>query len=979
MKPFLYQVASLFYKQHGRNINRLAFVFPNRRAGLFFQKYLAEISPEPIFSPTILTINDLFLQLSGKQSADRISMLFALYEIYLKHSQSMETFDEFLYWGEMLLNDFDDIDKYMADARMLFSNVTDLHEIEQDFSFLDEDQIAAIRTFWSSFYPKGDSPNQQQFLSVWHILYDLYRELRESLSAQGQGYEGMIFREVTEQFQQDESLGLPYQQIVFVGLNALSTVEERFLSLLQERGLADFYWDYDSPFVRDPNNKAAWFALRNLKNFPSLHSLDPEEEKQPDAQLSLFDDGNANEEPQAPDIEIIGIPSAIGQAKQVHELLSDVTNESKNTSGESEWLRTAIVLPDEHLLIPVLHAIPEEIRKINVTMGYPLAGTPVSALMEYILALQKNVRYLAGQPQFYFRDVLPVLQHRYVGATAPEVIAELIRNIAENNKIYISHSELSLTPLLSVLFRPVTEVGQFSDYLIGVLEQLNRIMSEQQKTSDDDESIVQPLDLEQEFIFHYFATVNRLKSVIEGAGVEMRMETYFRLLKRITDTITIPFRGEPLSGLQVMGVLETRALDFDRLIILSVNEGVFPLKKAANSFIPYNLRRGFGLPTYEHQDSIWAYHFYRLIYRARKVTLLYDTRANGMQTGEVSRFVHQLRYHYEVPLQDKLVVYNVASSQPPRLSVPKSADIMRRMGVFLKGGSRALSASAINTFLDCPLKFYFSVVEGIEEEQEVSETIESNVFGSILHKVMEELYNPLEGHTVTADLLKAIQKDQTTMTHAIERAFAEVFLKTDVVRSLTGQNFLIGEMIRKYVEKILERDRKLTPFLYIRSEQRVKADITLSDGKTVQLKGFIDRVDQVHDTVRIIDYKSGTGSTRFTDIPTLFDREEKNRSKAVMQVFLYAWMYGSDPEGKAVQPGIYYLRTLFAPTFDPAVYQQIERGKSEAIHKFEYLREPFEESLRSCLDELFDPGVAFTQTTQTKNCAWCLFKTICGK
>ena len=959
MKPFLYQVASLFYEKWGAEVSRLAFVFPNRRTGLFFQKYLSEVADIPLFSPTILTINDLFIQLSGKQSADRISMLFTLYDIYIRQSGSTETFDEFLYWGEMLLNDFDDIDKYMANARMLFSNVTDLREIENDFDFLSDEQIAAIRSFWSSFYPRGDTPNQQQFLAVWQVLYDLYEEFRATLAAEGKGYEGMIFREVVESMERGESPDLPYEQIVFVGLNALSVSEERFLAQLQKREIADFYWDYVSDKVTDPDNKASYFVSRNRKSFPSSMKLPPEEKVKTE-------------------IEVIGIPSGIGQAKHVYTLLSDWCKEAEMSSEEA--LRTAVILPDEHLLIPVLNAIPEQIRRINVTMGYPLAGTPVASLIEYILALQKNVRYIDRNPLFYFRDVLPVLNHRYILSTSPEIISSLVKEITENNKIYISHTELGKTPLLEILFTPVTGVEAFSDYLIKVLEELNKVMS---ALSDEEEEDApqRTNDLEQEFIFHYFTTVNRMKEVMKDARIEMKIDTFFRLLKRVTDTITIPFHGEPLSGLQIMGVLETRALDFDRLIILSMNEGIFPQRKAANSFIPYNLRRGFGLPTYEHQDSVWAYHFYRLIERASHVSLLYDTRSNGLQTGEVSRFVHQLHYHYEVPMRDKLVVYNVSSSKTPPLAVPKREDIMRRLDAYRKGGSKAISASAINTYLDCPLKFYFSVVEGIREEEEVSETIESDVFGSILHKVMEELYKPFQGKMVTVDLLKAIRKDTALLTGAIARAFASEFFKTEVVRSLTGQNYLIGEMIRKYVEKILERDGKLPPFVYIESERKINGLISLSEHSEIRLKGFIDRVDEVLDAIRIIDYKSGSGTTTFSSIESLFNKEEKDRAKAVMQVFMYCWMYAhfTENKGKTIQPGIYYVRSLFSDPFDPSVYHRIERGKSEKVEDFSGYAQAFEEGLRGCLDEIFNPEIPFTQTPTGKACSYCPFKGICGK
>lgn len=976
MKPFLYQVASLFYSEYGAEVSRLAFVFPNRRTGLFFQKYLSEVSEKPLFSPTILTINDLFVQLSGKQAADRISMLFKLYDIYLRHSGSSETFDEFLYWGEMLLNDFDDIDKYMADARMLFTNVTDLREIENDFSFLSPEQIAAIRTFWSSFYPKGDTPNQEQFLAVWQILYALYTDLREALATEGKGYEGMIFREVVEQMEKDECCDLPYTKVVFVGLNALSVAEERFLSGLQKRGIADFYWDYASPKVTDPDNKASYFVERNLRQFPS----------------QLIENGQLtidNEDDDKKKIEVIGIPSGIGQAKQVCSILNELCKEDEMSAEEA--LRTAVILPDEHLLIPVLNAIPEQIKRINVTMGYPLAGTPVASLMEYILALQKNIRYVDRRPVFYFRDVLPILNHRYISTTSPEMVSNLVKDISENNKIYISYDDLNKTPLLSILFTPVTAVETFSDYLINVLQELNKAVEGGKLKVESVNSDAEPLstfnsqlstinDIEQEFIFHYFATVNRMKEVMREANVKMKIDTYFRLLKRVTDTITIPFQGEPLSGLQIMGVLETRALDFDRLIILSMNEGIFPLRKAANSFIPYNLRRGFGLPTYEHQDSVWAYHFYRLIYRASHVSLLYDTRSNGLQTGEVSRFVHQLHYHYEEPIQNKLVVYNVSSSKTPALQVAKTEEVMNRLADFRSGGTRAISASAVNTYLDCPLKFYFSVVEGIREEEEVSETIESNVFGSILHKVMEELYQPFCGKMVTADLLKAIRKDTPMLTGAVARAFAEIFFKTDIVRPLTGQNFLIGEMIRKYVEKVLERDAKQTPFRYIESEKKIKCLFPLTDKSNIQLKGFIDRIDEVRDVVRIIDYKSGSGTTQFTSVEALFDKADTDRSKAVMQVFMYAWMFNRSVQlSTAIQPGIYYMRTLFSSSFDPGIYHRTDRFKTEQVLDFANYCTDFEDSLRNCLNEIFDTETPFVQTPNGKACMYCPFKDICGK
>jgi len=960
MKPFLYQVASAFYFEYGPQISRLAFVFPNKRTGLFFKKYLSEVADKPVFSPTILTISDLFTQLSGKQTADRIYMLFTLYKLYIEKSGSTETFDEFLYWGEMLLNDFDDVDKYLVDASKLFTNVTDFRNIGTDYEFLNENQMSAIRTFWSSFNPGSPTSTQEIFLAAWEILYDLYRDFKDILNRQGLGYEGIIYREVVEKLSSAETIPLPYDKVVFVGLNALSPAEESLLQILQSRELADFYWDYGSDQIRDPDNKASLFVEKNLKQFPSQLVWQTEESVDPK-------------------IDVIGIPSGIGQAKQLYTLLEELCDE--DGMEEEKALRTAIILPDENLLIPVLNAIPEKIRNINVTMGYPLAGTPVASLMEYILTLQKNVRYMDRQPMFHYRDVLPVLNHRYVLSTQPEIITGLIKYITDYNKIYISCRELEKTILLKTIFTPVPDALAFSDYLIRVLQELNHYFAlEEEEPEEEEDPRWSMSDLEQEFIFHYFATVNRMREVMLDADVEMQFETYFRLLKRITDTIKIPFEGEPLAGLQVMGVLETRALDFERLIILSMNEGKFPARNTVNSFIPYTLRRGFGLPTSEHQDAIWAYHFYRLIQRTSQVSLLYDTRNTGLNTGEKSRYIHQLHYHYQHPLVNKLVVYNVSSSKTTAISIQKTRDVSERLHVFMKGQPRAISASAINTYLDCPLKFYFSVIENVQEEEEVTETIESSVFGSILHKVMEELYEPLRGKMVTADLLVAIGKDTRTLTTAITRAFAEVFFKTDVLRPLTGQNYLIGEMIRKYVEKTLERDRKLTPFRYLESEKRIQEVFTLSDGREIQLKGFIDRIDEVNGVIRIIDYKSGTGHTVFNSVDSLFDMKDKDRCKAVMQVFMYAWIYQRLPEGKnkMIRPGIYYMRDLFSQEFDPDIYYRPERNRKTRVESFGDFAQDYEMGMRHCLDEIFDTKTSFIQTPTGKACLYCNFKEVCG-
>ena len=1002
MTPFLKQIATLFYAKHGADIHRLAFVFPNRRSGVFFRKYLSEAASKPIFSPSILTISDLFYKLNPKQPVDPVKQLFQLYDIYIHRSGLQETFDDFVYWGKMLLNDFDEIDKYLVDAKQLFTNVTDLNNIGKDFSFLNPSQVQAIRSFWSSFKTGDSDSNTQFFLRVWEMLYPVYKELRETLAAEGFGYEGMIYREVIENFETSTQIRLPYEKIVFVGLNALAPTERELLKYFKQQGVADFYWDYASEKVRDPDNRASCFMKENLSLFPSAYTLPDEPDNRASCFMyNLFPQACTlpDENPDDTQFELIGLPSRIGQAKQIYPILEKLFNLNPLAAGKAlqtadsllkaktitdeEALSTAIVLPDEQLLIPVLHSIPPQIERINVTLGYPLSGTPVASLMDFLQSLQKNIRITADDTLFYHSDVIAVLRHQYVLSTCPDEAAAIIQDINERNQVYISGSTLRTTPLLELLFSVPLNAIELSDYLIAVLRKIGENGETGEKRTDGTsadpagEATIHTFELDQEFIYHYYTIVNRMREMIRETRTSMSTDTYFRLLKQMTDAIKIPFYGEPLSGLQVMGALETRVLDFENLIILSVNEGIFPAKSVVLSFIPYHLRHGFGLPTPEHQESIWAYHFYRMIYRAKRVIMLYDTRTDGLQTGEVSRFVHQLRYHYKTPVQQKLSVYNIASPYMKPFKIDKDDEVMCALARYET--EKSLSASAINTYLDCPVKFYFMAIKGIDEEKAVTETLRHDLFGTLLHRVMELAYKPFCGHTVTDDLLNLITQEKN-MTELIQRAFAKDYFHTEDVHPLSGQAYLYGETIRKYARKVIDYDRSLTPFQYIGSELLFRRTLAIAGGRHIHIKGFIDRIDRVDDTVRIIDYKSGRpDALTFTSIERLFDVAEKDRRKAIMQVFLYAWVYAMETGIKKIQPAIYYAVNLFKQNdFDPCIYQLVEKEKN-VIDRFENEHLIFEDCLITCLNELFDAGKPFTQTPIVRHCEYCPFKGICGR
>ncbi len=904
---FLSQIASAYYKAEGQGIKEFCFVFPNRRAGLFFQKQIGDIATEPLFSPAIMTIKDLFSLLSGLNSIDRLDSLFKLFKIYIELSGSKETFDEFLFWGDVILGDFDDVDKYLVDAKRLFANVKDLKEIGNDYSFLSKKQLEAVQTFWSNFLPVGESEKKEKFRATWEILYPLYLKFKEVLENAGLGYEGMIYRKTAEAILDKgdnihsvtDKLSM-FKGVVFVGFNALSACEKVLLETLKKAGKADFYWDFSGELITDVNNKSSLFMRENIIRFPSRFKLD----------LS----------PTFPcEIEVIGVPSAVGEARMVSRIVSKVGG----------GLNSAVVLPDESLLMPVLYSIPQEVESVNVTMGYPLKFGSVVSLMQSIMELQKG--------PFYYRRVLPVLRHHYIKMVAKEKASLLMRKIVESNMVYVNESEFHEHPLLKMIFRHAPDV---SAYMLEILEYLN--------------NSAELTKIEKEFVYFFYTAVSRLGDL----QIPVNIDTYCKLLMQIVNSTSIPFKGEPLAGLQIMGVLETRALDFDNIIICSMNDGVFPSKAPANSFIPFNLRKGFGLPDYEFKDGVTAYHFYRLICRASKVFLLYDTRSEGMQTGEMSRFIHQLKYHYQLPLKESIATFKVTSHNRDAIVIEKSPAISETVSdLFLKGGKGALSASSINTFIDCPLKFYFQFVKGVAEEESVSEEVEADTFGSIFHKTIELLYQDYKGKTVSCEMLDKLYAD----IPKIEKAVADAFYNVLKINEIKGRNLLIQKLIIRYIQQTIFYDKRIAPFEYVNSEQKYRYDFTLENGMVVALKGFFDRIDRRNGVTRIVDYKTGKGGLSFRTLEDLFDTTSKSRNKIAFQMILYALMIDSK-DSVTISP--YLLRELFRDTDLEMVVDK------EILEEFSIL-------LNSTLMKIFDSGTPFIQTEDLKKCEYCPYSVIC--
>jgi len=963
MNSFIYRIAQAYYTQQNENVSNFTFVFPNRRAGIFFQYYLSKIADKAIFSPEIMTINDCFSMASSWQTADRLSNLFRLYNIFKEHSGSEETFDTFVFWAEMLLSDFDDVDKYLVDAKQLFTNITELKQIDQLFNIFSDKQIEAIRQFWSNFVPVTEGKTSEDFVATWKILLSVYEQFRNELIAENTATEGMICRDVAERLKNNEVINqFDGKQFVFVGFNALNPCEWTLMSELQKRNQADFYWDYDAFELRDVDNQASQFFARNLLAFPSKYLIEPIAE-------SLQDK----------DIELIAVPSAVGQAKQVYAILNEMypsKNDANTDILSTNWINTAVVLPDESLLIPLLHSFPQQIDKVNVTMGFPLKSTPTSGLIEHIFELQKRMRTTSEGISFYHQTVSNILNHQYIALLCNDEVNRLTKQIAENNWIYIDADELKQNELLSTIFIPQIEIQSFLPYLLKILRSLQNGW---QQASDDTHNY----QLECDFLYQYYVTINRMWDILKSKplDLELSIDTLIRLTRQITAGITIPFVGEPLSGLQIMGVLEARGLDFENLIITSFNEGIYPSKSNINSFIPYNLRKGFNLPTSEHQDAITAYNFYRLIHRAKRIFFLYDSRTEGMQTGEVSRFMHQLHYHYGVNVHNKSVSYDISFTNSQAINIIKTPAVMEKLYKFTSRieKSPALSASSINSYIDCPLQFYLTKVESVEQADEIVETVEASMFGTLFHAVMENLYSPFKGKIMNENDFDLLIEDDFLIDNEINHAFAYAFFKkkNNVIVQLEGNNLLIASVLRKYIKQVLKIEKKYAPFRYISSEERCNIEYPIQNGLLqVNLKGFIDRIDEKEGRLRILDYKTGTGKLEFKNLDEVFEHNKENRPKFVLQTFLYGIFYKNAAAGRSITPGIYYIRDAFKDDFDTELKN---KELNEKVIDFRLYENDFKNHLTTCLEEIFNPEIPFVQTENEKICQYCPYIGICNR
>lgn len=959
MESFLKLVAADLYKHTEGNLAHTAVVFPNKRAGLFFNEYLAQESDSPIWSPAYVSISELFRSLSPWEVGDPVKLVCELYKIFRRETQSTETLDDFYFWGEMLISDFDDADKNRVDTDKLFSNLQDLRNIMDDYTFIDDEQEEAIRQFFQNFSIERRTALKERFISLWDVLGNIYKGFRESLASQNIAYEGMMYRHVIEHLDVDK---LPYEKYVFVGFNVLNKVEHTLFTQLKDAGKAVFYWDYDEFYMKENRqavtHEAGEFIRRNLRDFPSPLSGE------------LFKN--------------------LSKPKEVHYIASSTENAQAHYLPQ--WIRnnlttpekeTAVVLCNEALLQPVLHSLPAEVKHVNITMGFPLSQTPVYSFLIALLELHTHgFNFKSGR--YTFQSVVTLLKHPYTRQLTGQ--AELLeKELTRNNRFYPLPGELGKDEFLTRLFTPLSGNLNLCIRLSETLQQVAGIYQANTSGTEDTDAFNQ---LYRESLFKAYTTINRFRTLIEEDELTVQSETFRRLLVKVLSTTNIPFHGEPAIGMQVMGVLETRNLDFRHLVLLSVNEGQLPKSGGDSSFIPYNLRKAFGMTTIEHKIAVYAYYFYRLLQRAERITLIYNTSSDGLNRGEWSRFMLQFLIEWPHPITRQFLEAGQSPQGTSPITVEKTPDVMRQMqSLFdVRANPKAkFSPSALNYYLDCPLKFYYRYVAGLSAPDEVSAEIDSATFGSIFHYAAEHIYKDLTTHgkVINKEALETLLRNEVKLQDYVDTAFKKLFFNVpqNEKPEYNGVQLINSAVIARYLKQLLQNDLRYAPFTFIASEMEVDEPIDIQTPKGViksRIGGIIDRMDSKDGTLRIVDYKTGGDADTPPHVESLFIPDKK-RSNYVFQTFLYAAIMCRKQPTMKIAPALLYIHRAATETYSPVIQMGESRKPKEAVEDFSKYEKEYRERLQGLLEEIFNPEKSFTQTEIIEKCTYCDFKALCKR
>lgn len=955
MQSFLQLVAHDLYTKIGNDLSRTVLVFPNKRANLFFNEYLASESDQPIWSPAAMSISDLFQKLSVQKKGDPILLVCELYKVFKEETLSQETLDDFYFWGELLISDFDDVDKNLVDADKLFSNLQALKNLMDDYEFLDKEQEEAIQQFFQNFSIERRTELKNKFISLWDKLGTIYHRYRENLEAQGIAYEGMLYRNVIERL--DTDVQLKYDKYIFVGFNVLNKVETKFFQLLKDADKALFYWDYDIFYTQQiKKHEAGEFINRNLKLFPN------------ELPASYFD---SLKNPKK--IRYISASTENAQARFLPEWIRSTF------SAQYEEKENAVVLCNEALLLPVLHSIPQEVKNVNITMGFPLAQTPVYSFINAAMELQTK-GYRSDTGRFSYDAVSAILKHPYTQQLSAKAEA-LERELTQTNRFYPLPSELKQDDFLANLFTPRSGIRALCDYLIGLIKDISTIYRKESEYNDIFNQLY------RESLFQSHNKINRLYDLIESGILNVRTDTLKRLISKVLTTSNIPFHGEPAIGMQVMGVLETRNLDFRNIVLLSLNEGQLPKAGGESSFIPYNLRKAFGMTTIEHKNAVYAYYFYRLIQRAENITLLYNTSSDGLNRGEESRFMLQLLVEGPHEITREYLEAGQSPQSTKEIEIEKTPEVMDRLFRAYDTAnphSFTLSPSALNAYLDCRMRFYYHYIAGLRTPDEVSAEIDSALFGTIFHLSAQLAYTELtaNGKMIKKEDLERLLRDEVKLQEYVDQAFKKELFKVapDEKPEYNGLQLINSKVIASYLKQLLRNDLHYTPFEMVAMEKKVWEKITVNTSRgalTLRLGGTIDRMDAKEDTLRVVDYKTGGSPKAPANIEQLFTPSE-TRPNYIFQTFLYAAIMCRQQSLK-VAPALLYIHRASSESYSPVIEMGEPRKPKIPVNNFTFFEDEFRERLQALLEEIFDENEPFKQTEEIKKCSYCDFRAICRR
>ncbi len=957
MKTFIEEIASKVYNDHQEDLGSITVIFPNRRAGLFFRKALGSMIKKPIWMPRITSFEDFILRQSDLEKIENIEAVFLLYEVFKDFPNKEEPFDKFYFWGEMILRDFDEIDQYLVDADKIFKSIKTQKELEAEFYFLSEEDMQVIQSFWMTFIP-DTTKTQKTFLETWRILNPVYEAFRKRLLGRGQGYIGMIYRDFLEKLRREKPTS--QRKLLFAGFNALTKVEEEIIKHYVDIGNVDLIWDVDAYYLDDERQEAGFF-LREYRQDAVLGRYFPKD--------------IPNRISSEKEVSITGVSLEVGQAKAMSESISELIREE-----DFDPQRTVVVLPQEHMLFPILHSLTDEVQKVNVTMGYPISETTVFNLVENLLLLQSSRRdSLVHGSSFYYKPVFALLRHPLLHHIGSSMVKKFLQEMKKRNLIFVYHDELPSHHHIFQLIFDKTEEPLY--YLLTVLKELHKALGDVE------------FDIDKTFISGYYEQIENLNSMIGERTYQLSYNFLIKLFRRMSRSIKVPFTGEPLEGLQIMGILETRNLDFENVFILNMNEDSWPGIQRRGSFIPYNIRKAFDIPAYEHQDAIYSYLFYRLLQRSRRIEIFHNIVSEFNINGELSRFVQQLEFESNLNIKRRILANPIKVSTPVPIIIDKDKQVMEKLNRYLVKKNEwtpRLTPSALDTYLYCRLRFYFKYVEQLYEPDELLEELDPMVFGNILHDTMEILYK---------QFIKTQKRDtiepndffwlEGGIDGAINKAFIQHYnVKNEKKFKLEGRNVIAAEILRKTAFKILNFDRHYAPFKIIGLETSTRDGYTVDfpidsygNELIVGLKGKIDRIDAKDGIVRVLDYKTGKDSRTFTNIDSLIDRDDEKRNKAAFQVFFYSYLFTSTYKESynRIEPGLYNSRDLFNKDFNWQLQKKENRAPIENITNFDDYSQEFERILNRLLLEIWDKNLQFDQVEDEKKCKYCSYKEICNR